>query len=404
MKSGAWRLLLFVFLVAAVALHRELLTVLASVLIIATAASDLWARYCLSNLTYRRRLGDHAIGFGQETALVLEFENAKPLPLAWLLVRDAFPGSVQLLTAGVEENAPGEGAALLSLLSLSWYQRVTRIHRLRGMHRGRFEFGPAQLSSGDLFGHRRRTEHCPQVDELLVYPRIVPVEEFGLPASRPMGEWFAPRRVVADPLAYAGVHKYQPGDSPRHVHWRATARTGELQIKEFDPGAAPMVTIALDVQTLPRTYEYLPDTLEYIIMVAASIAMHALDEQYQVGLYANGLTRHAETWSQVRPGRGVHQETELLSAFAALEPFRGMPFDELLVALSPEMAFGTGVIAITAHLREDILEALDSLQRSGHPVLLLTAGETMPYVPDSIPSFHLGEPYEWSQATRVALA
>ena len=63
------------------------------------------------------------------------------------------------------------------------------------------------------------------------------------------------------------------------------------------------MTIALDVQTLPRTYEYLPDALEYVIMAAGSIAMHALDEHYMVGLYANALTREADTWTPRASGQ-----------------------------------------------------------------------------------------------------
>lgn len=121
-----------------------------------------------------------------------------------------------------------------------------------------------------------------------------------------------PRRVLEDPLRFAGVHSYRPGDNARHVHWRATARTGQLQIKEFDPSDTLSLTIAVDVQTLPRTYEYLADALEYVVMAAASIAIHALDEHYMVGVCANALTREAETWTRVRPGRHARQATEIL--------------------------------------------------------------------------------------------
>lgn len=403
MKTGAWALLLTTFFLVALALRRDLLAIFVSILAIATAASALWARYCLSNVTYRRKLGHATLNYGEETTLTLEFENAKPLPLAWLLVRDTFPRRVDLLTDQVQENAPGEGNALVSLLSMGWYQRVNRVHRLRGSQRGRFEFGPAEISSGDLFGYERRVQEYNTTDELLVFPRIVSVEDLGLPAARPVGEWFAPRRVLEDPLRFAGVHTYHPGDNPRHVHWRATARTGQLQIKEFDPSDTLSLTIAVDVQTLPRTYEYLSDALEYVITAAASIAVHALDEHYMVGLYANALTREAETWTRVRPGRHARQATEILSALAALEPFRGISMERMLAQISAELPFGASVIAITSHPREPILEALDAMQQAGYPVLLLTAGDTMPYIPDTIPSFHLGDQDAWRELDTIAL-
>jgi uncharacterized protein (DUF58 family) len=404
MKSGGWTLLLFVLFLAAVILQRDLLAVFASILAIATGASALWARYCLSSLSYRRHLGSATLNYGEETTLTLEFENAKPLPLAWLLVRDTFPAAVQLLTGDVHENAPGEGTALVTLLSLSWYQRVNRTHRVLGNHRGRFEFGPAEISSGDLFGHQRRVREDARVNELLVYPRIVPVDFLGLPVARPMGEWFATRRILPDPLRYAGVHRYMPGDNPRHVHWRATARTGELQVKEFDASDTLNVTIAVDVQTLPRTYEYLPNALEYLLSAAGSIAMHALDEHHMVGLSVNGLTRDGETWTRVRPGRNERQATEVLSALAAIEPFRGTSFERMLAILMSELPYGASVIAITALMRPTIIKALDAVQQAGHPVLLLTTGETMPYVPDTIPSFHLGDLDAWQDLEAFALA
>ena len=104
MKSGGWTLLLALLFLAALALRRDMLAIFASVLAIATGTSALWARYCLSNLSYRRRLGSAALNYGEETTLTLEFENAKPLPLAWVLVRDTFPAAVRLLT----DERPGE--------------------------------------------------------------------------------------------------------------------------------------------------------------------------------------------------------------------------------------------------------------------------------------------------------
>jgi uncharacterized protein (DUF58 family) len=403
-KSGGWSALLIVFFLVAIALRRDLLAIFAAVLALATGASALWARYCLTNLSYRRRLGSHAINLGEETTLTLEFENAKPLPLAWVLVHDPFPTSVDLLTGPLQYHPPGEEAALVSLLSLKWYERVTRVHRIRGTRRGRYDFGPPAISSGDMFGYQRRTAEGPDTDELLVFPRLLPLEELGLPTGRPVGEWFATRRVVPDPLRFAGVRTYAPGDNPRYVHWRASARTNSLQVKEFDPSDTLTLMIAVDVQTLPRSYDYLAEALEYVISAAASIALYALDERHMVGLCANSLTRKAETWARVAPGRHVRQATELLSLLAELGPFRGTPMERMLDLLMSDLPFGASVVALTALPRAGIYEALDGLQRAGHPVLLLTTGTLPPTVPDSIPHHHLGEEDDWEAVPALELA
>ncbi len=403
MRSAAWAVLLAVLFVIALLTRRSLLAVFVVILGIATIVTALWGRYCLTNVSYRRRLGTRYLSYGEETTLTLEFENAKPLPLAWLLVHETFPEEVELLTGDLQQNAPGEPTILVTLLSLRWYERVSRTHRIRGVHRGRFAFGPAELSSGDIFGYQRRVIEDPHIDEILVYPKIVPVESLGLPTARPMGEWFAERRVIPDPLRFAAVRPYVPGDNPRYIDWRSTARTAALQVKEFDPSDTLTLMLAVDVQTTPHSYEYVPDDLEFVISAAGSIALYALEERHMVGLCANALTREAETWTRIRPGRHLYQANELLAALAELEPFRGMPLETMLYGIMPDLPFGATVIALTAQPRAPMYEALATLQAAGHRVLLLTVGRYPSGVPLQIPHHHLGGSREWRNLAALEL-
>ncbi len=403
MKSAAWTALLVVLFVIALVLRRNLLAVFVLILALATAATALWARYCLTNVSYRRHFGTRYLNYGEETTLTLAFENAKPLPLAWLLVRESFPDDVALLTGALQQNTPGEPATLVTLLSLRWYERVSRTHRIQGVRRGHFAFGPAELSSGDMFGYQRRVVEDPHVDEILVYPKIVPVEALGLPTARPMGEWFAPRRIMADPLRFANVRAYVPGDNPRYIDWRSTARTTALQVKEFDPSDTLALMLAVDVQTTPRSYEYIPDALEFVISAAASVALYALEQRHMVGLCANALTRQAQTWTRIRPGRHINQANVLLSALAELDPFRGTPLETMLYEVMPELPFGATVIALTAQPRPAVLEALATLQEVGHRVLLLTVARDEPVIPPQIPHHYLGAPHDWRNLATLEL-
>jgi uncharacterized protein (DUF58 family) len=401
--SGAWTALLLLLFVIALFMDRGLLAVFALILAVATGATTLWARYCLAKVAYRRYFGTRHLSFGEETTLTLEFENAKPLPLAWLLVREEFPDDVALLTGELQQNTPGDPATLVTLLALRWYERVSRTHRIQGIRRGRFQFGPAELSSGDVFGYQRQVVEDPHVDEILVYPKIVPVEALSLPVARPMGEWVASRRVTYDPLRFATVREYVPGDNPRHIHWRATARTTLLQVKEFDPSDTLALMMAIDVQTTARSYEYVPDDLEFVISAAASVALYALDEGHMVGMCANALTREANTWSRIAPGRHVNQANVLLSAMAALGPFRGQPLASMLCEIMPELPYGATVIAVTSQPNEAVYESLANLQDAGHRVLLLTVGREPIDMPSQIPHHHLGDRYVWQSLDSLEL-
>jgi len=427
-KGGLWWAFLGALLILAVLNQRGTLALLVLVLALASGASELWARHCLTNVTYRRRLGRDHLAYGEATTLTLEFTNAKPLPLPWLLVRDRYPAPVTLPDAisgsgrrpdrggrqpedsGRQPKDSGrpagrpydvdaaQGGALPatpkpyldSVVSLRWYERVTRTHRIRGDQRGYFRFGPAEISSGDMFGFRRRQRIDDDTDELIVYPRVVPVEALGLPAGRPLGEWLARRRVHTDPLRFAMVRDYAPGDNPRHVHWPASAHAGRLQTKQFDPSDTLALMLVVDVQTLQRTFEYVPEYLEYAITAAASIAMEALAQRHMVGLCANALGGEGQDWVMVRPGRHPDQARQLLTAMAMLSPFPGLSLAETLHRLRPRLPYGATVVAITARPGEEVYERLLALDTAGHGAILLTVGDEAPDVPETLRHHHLG--------------
>ena len=389
MKGGLWWAFLVALLILAVLNERGALALLVLVLALASGASELWARHCLTNVSYRRRLGRDHLAFGEETTLTLEFVNAKPLPLPWLLVRDRYPAAVALPDA-VAPLQIAPKPFLDSVVSLRWYERVTRTHRIQGSHRGCFRFGPAEIASGDVFGFRRRQRFDDDVDELIVYPRVVPVEVLGLPAGRPLGEWLARRRIHTDPLRFAMVRDYAPGDNPRYLHWPASAHAGRLQTKQFDPSDTLALMLVLDVQTLLRAFEYVPEYLEFGITAAASIAMEALAERHMVGLCANALGSEGQRWVLVHPGRHPDQARQLLTALAMLGPFPGLSLAEALHRLQPELPFGATVVAITSRPGEEVYQRLLALEMAGHGTLLLTVGDEAPDVPETLRSHHLG--------------
>lgn len=413
-----WMFLIFLALISVV-LRSSLFFLLVIFLALASGASALWSRHCLDGLTYRRIFKDTRIFHGEETLLTIEVTNAKPLPLAWLLVRDAFPRDVCLLTGNLEPGQEGEPEEqkeeeqqekekpvmhLIDMLSMRWYERVKRTYRIRGDNRGLYLFGPVSLASGDLFGFGHKSEVQEKQDFLVVYPRIVPVDQLILPAERPSGEMKAMRRIVEDPLRMATVREYMPGDSIRHIHWKNTARLNQLQTKVFDPSSSHVVVLFVDLQTVHNPYGLIPEYLELIITSAASVAIDALDKRYTVGLYANGGPRGANHWTVIRPGRSPEQATRILDALAPLPGFRLLPLYQLLRRSMPALPYGSTVVAITAQPTEATLVSLLTIQDAGHPVVLFTVGDTELQIPDTFVSYHLGGRDAWHRLEALELA
>jgi uncharacterized protein (DUF58 family) len=404
MKGPGWWALLLILFVLAIIFQRGMMALLVLVLACAAALGLYWTLHSLDEVSYRRSLGESQIDYGQETTLALQFTNRKLLPLAWLTVSDVFPGKLQLLTDETRPTASLEKNLLVSLVSLRWYERVTHTHRVVGAHRGRFRLGPAEMVSGDVFGLRQSRREMPQVDHLTVYPKIVPVGALGLPAGRPMGDWLARRRVIEDPLRFAQVREYVSGDNPRYIHWRATARTGSLQTKVFEPSDTLALMLAVDVQTVVDAYAIEPEYLELAATAAASLALEALNQHIMVGLCANSIGDAGEYWQLVKPGRHPSQAQVLLENLAALEEFRGRRFEDMLQDVRRSLPLGTTVVAISATPQPAALEALAAMQASGHPVILLTIGEDAPELPASLPTHHLGGRDAWRRLESLELA
>ncbi len=276
--------------IAAVPFHQPLLLIIGLLILIVTGTTDIWARYCLQDLDYKREFSERRVLFGEEVTLSLSVENAKLLPLPWLEAEDSVPSSLTYPGQHMRVSIRSNSVVFENLFSTLPYQRVTRRYAIRCTARGVHTFGPTVLRSGDVFGFLNREVSLPNWQYLLVYPMVVPLTRFGLPARHPFGDYRAPRRLLEDPSRVIGVRDYAYGDDLRRIHWKATARTTQLQSKIYEPTTTFTLVIFLNVVSqLDAYYGINPELQELSICAAASVADWALDQGFAVGLYANTI-------------------------------------------------------------------------------------------------------------------
>jgi uncharacterized protein (DUF58 family) len=364
--------------VLALVLRDPLLALVALLLGLLVLIAALWDRYGLTAVIYERRLSVHHLFVGEEADLTVQITNAKPLPLAWLKIEDELPAEITFARGRVYRSYRVNRQLLANTLALRFYERVRKQYRFRAARRGVFTLGPVVLASGDLFGLRRHERTLEQFDELVVYPRVVSVAALELATAHPSGEHFALRRLVDDPLRIAGTRPYVPGDNPRHLHWKATARRGELQTKTFDPAASMRTALFLDIQTVRDTPAIIDAYLEYGIVVAASLARELLDRGEAVGLYVNAPRRHSMQRIRLAPSRHPQQWQAILDALARVIDLPALPFAVFLRGEQGGLPPGAPVIAISATPGPAVYAALLNFQRAGHPTYLIAVGDEPP--------------------------
>ncbi|MBN1889544.1 MAG: DUF58 domain-containing protein [Thermoflexales bacterium] len=376
---------------ASIVLKNPFLFLLGVLLALVAGVTALWDRYALAGVTYARRLGAQRLFVSEETDLWIEVVNPKPLPLAWLRIEDEIPDGIKIPQSKVYRSYKWTRFILSNLISMRFYERVRKHYRLRAMQRGALEFGPAELRSGDMFGFKYQDKVIPGTDWLIVYPKVVPVAALGLPAAYPFGDVKTRRKITPDPLRITGVRAYTPGDNPRFIHWKASARRGELQSKVFDPGATHASAIFLNARTTEEA-GYIPAYFELAATAAASVARHLLDGREAVGLYAN--THRLRSGGPVRlpPSRRPDRWFEILDTLAWINTLASASFERTLQAEAASLPFGAAVIAISAVTSDEMIAALLDLKRGGHPVTWLSIGESAPErVPDDLQMYWIGD-------------
>lgn len=406
MTSRAGRLLIFLLLAVAILLRSPLLLLLDVLLVLVAGASALWGRYCLAAVSYGRQFQTERLFCGEQLELWIEIVNAKPLPLAWLKADDEFPENFQVDRVELGSSSKPHRRILTNLLSMRWYERVRRRYRLTAKRRGAYDFGPVLLSSGDIFGFRTRLLEVPTQQTVLVYPRLVPLNRIPLRVARPGGELLGERRIVEDPLRLAGVRDYTPGDPVRHIHWKNSARTGQLQTKVFEPAASQHLVIFLNGQTLERAYQgVLGDYFETAIMVAAALANAGLDARHPVGLFTNNSVRDASRRVRLPATRHASQMVRILETLAQMTHFTLLPLDQLLRLEAPNLPFGASLIAVSAVANDAILTALIDLRAAGHPLSLIVIAEAgrgpTVALPDNIPVYFVTQ--NWTELEALEL-
>jgi uncharacterized protein (DUF58 family) len=376
MFNRFWIYLAVILLPLGLLFHVRALLVISALLLILMPTAWGWNRNSLRGLRYQRRLGERRAFPGETVDLTLSVTNQKLLPLAWLVVEDQWPLALPPVDGTLFPSIGGQIGYCLNAFSVRWFERVNRRYRLRCTRRGYYPFGPARLASGDIFGlFRRQTVH-EQLDWLIVYPQVVPLEALGFPPKQPFGPVKAAWRIFEDPSRAVGIRDYQPADAFRHIHWKATARRQELQVKVYEPTASQTLVVVLNIATLPRHWQGIkPLLLEKTICVAASICNHGVEQRFGVGLIANGAIPHSDQAIKVLPSRRPDQLARLLEALAAVTSFATSSVEALLRAETSRLPWGATLAVVTAVVTDELVDALLQLVGAGRRLALVSIEE-----------------------------
>lgn len=374
-----WVALIAILVVVGLSLQIRPLLMLMAFLSAAVGVSWAWNRYALHGVTYERMFTETHAFHDERVEVSVRLTNRKALPLSWLLVYDLWPSQVPVVEGGQLLAHDHQQAFLINAFSVRWHERIQRRYTLLCNRRGVYTFGPVRVRTGDLFGLFRQEGGHGQIDRLIVYPKILPVEALGLPPKDLFGEVRTQLKIFEDPARTIGVREHMPGDGFRNIHWKATARSQRLQARVYQPATSHTIIVLLNVSTSEEYWRGAdPDRLEQAITVAASIANHAASRRYGIGLVVNGTTPHSDQALKVLPGRSPYQLTRVLEALAAVTGFATRSIEDMLLAESPHLPWGATLVVVTAVVTEQLLSTLVRLRQAGRRLALIALTDPSP--------------------------
>ena len=322
-----------------------------------------WTRQSTKNISCERKFEKRAF-WGEEVTVQLEIRNKGWLPIPWLLVYESLP---------VELAA---GTSIKRVLSLGPHGRTQVVYKLGAFKRGYYPVGPFITKLGDTLGLADIQELEKQSDFITVYPHIIPLANAKLPSRSPLGTLRHHLPIFEDPARVRGKRDYVASDSMRRVDWKATASTGRLQVKQFEPSIALQTVIFLNLNASEYVARHCIDATELAIVVAASLANWAVTQKQSVGLITNGVDSHANNQNvqpiPSRKGRG--QLVHILNLLARIQCTESHPLTEMLNKETPNLPWGTTVVIITGSIDETLFDAIFQIQRRGQNVVLIISG------------------------------
>ncbi len=380
------------------------------------------ARVWTDSVVAVRTGGDRELKLGSLVHVQVNLTNTSKIPVVWLLAEDLLPRHALIH----EPAALAIDGKRLQVLMLMPGQSRELEYTLRCNRRGYYQIGPTVLETGDLMGMYRRYRVGTQPQYLTVLPHVVTLTGYDIGSRRPIGEIRMRDNVMDDPTRLRGIRQWQAGDPMRSVHWAATARTGTLHSKVYEPSSIIGATLVLDLHqsTNPQSHE--PVRSDLAVCAAASIATTLHDAGEPFGLVTNGRDAadriRTEGWigdarvrdearsaadmhsksDRLRPvvlgaTRGPVQLAEITRTLARLERTDGLTLPQLVAESQSRISNETTLLFIVQQCPVESISAIIAMARRGWAVAVIINTHDIndygriagPLIGERIPTFHL---------------
>ncbi|MBP8001409.1 MAG: DUF58 domain-containing protein [Chloroflexi bacterium] len=309
------------------------------------AAASLWSHSLAKHLRGTRHLHFGWVGVGDRLSEQFTLHNNSPFPALWVELQD-------------ESNVPnyqvGVVRSITAAATETWKQSAICTRR------GQYHLGPWTLRASDPFGLFLVQIHYPQQTEIIIHPPVNTNLPIRLPAGESSGRERSRQRAWQATVNAVTVREYQPHDPLRLMHWKATARHGELMVRQFDLDVTGDIWLLPDLDASAQLGHEVSGTEEHLIILAASLAGQAFRLNRKVGVATYGSRPQL-----LHPAANQGQQWNILHALALAQADGEVSIAAALHDLSRIIQRGAALLVLTPSSQTDWLPALLPLAQKG---------------------------------------
>ncbi len=330
----------------------------------------------IGNVTYTRHFSEKGSYEGEELQLIETIYNKSFLPFFFIDIEYYIFNELRYDNYEIDRNRNMQYTRSRFYIILPFMQ-IRRKHTIKLLKRGYYTLDTVTI----LYSRKERRISAPAA--VYVYPKLTGIDDLPIPSSSMQGDAFSRQWLIKDPFSVSGIREYRFGDPFNSINFKATARSGKMNIEGIRVNNRDFCSnrnfmIYLNFQTdveVSMAYAIYEKLMERGLSYASALLREAFNFGYRAGFAANCTMLSGEKMVRFPMTQGAVNYEEILCHMAQMHMSEGISFAALLQNDVLGGLFDSEIFLLTTYMNETLDTVVDNFHRFGNNVTVIMLGD-----------------------------
>ncbi len=328
------------------------------------------------NLTYTRHFSEKGSYEGEELQLIETIYNRSFLPFFFIDIEYYIYNELNYDNYEIDRSRNMQYTRSRFYIILPFMQ-IRRKHSIKLLKRGYYALDTVTV----IYSRRERRLSAPA--DVYVYPKLTGIDDLPIPSSSMQGDAFSRQWLIKDPFSVSGIREYRFGDPFNSINFKATARSGKMNIegirvnnRDFCSNRNFMIYLNFQTDTtVSMPYNIYEKLMERGLSYASALLREAFNFGYRAGFAANCLMLSGEKQIRFPMTQGAINYEEILCHMAQMRMSEGSSFASLLQNDVLGGLCDSEIFLLTTYMNETIDTVVNNFHRFGNNVTVIMLGD-----------------------------